>query len=87
MAHVTKRHERFPSFVSDARERHVSCTDLFRTASKIFPSTADGGVESLLALSHLGGASDVFLVGEQAALQSHMSIFRSHHPLTSCGLL
>lgn len=85
--HVAKRHDRFPGFVYDARDHHVSCTDLFHTASKIFPSRADGGVESLLARSHLGGASDIFLLGEQAALQSHTAVFRSHHRLASCGLL
>lgn len=36
------------------------------TASKFFANKADGGVESLLASSHLGEASEIFLVGVQA---------------------
>lgn len=52
-------------------------------ASQFFASKADGGVESLLASSHLGEASEIFLVGMQTCpSEPHGSLWEA----TVCGL-
>lgn len=60
------------------------------TASKFFANKADGGVESSLASSHLGGASEIFLVGMQACpSEPHGSLWEatvSWLCLSRCGL-
>lgn len=52
-------------FIRDACGCYFFCTDLSLT-SRLSSHRTDGGVESLLASSHLGEASEIFLVGEQA---------------------
>lgn len=60
------------------------------TASKFFANKADGGVESLLASSHLGEASEIFLVGMQACpSEPHGSLWEatvSWLCISRCGL-
>lgn len=55
-------------YVHSVYDFYFSCTYLFPNASKYFADKTDGGVETVLASSHLGKAVGMLLAGVQACL-------------------